>query len=69
MPRAVGLPVSRSQVHWPRGFDQQMLDIPPGEPGAATTRNSWDGSAASSLPSSSRDPHWVKKTQTKFFLL
>lgn len=69
MPRTVGLPVIRPQVHRPRGFDQQMLDIPPGEQWAATTHGSWDGSAASSISSSSSDHHWVKKNPKPSFLL
>lgn len=35
MPCSVGLPVGRPQVHRPRGPDQQVLDVPPGEQGAA----------------------------------
>lgn len=38
-----------------------MLDVPPGEQGAAMTRGSWGGSAAPSPPSSSMYPTELKK--------
>lgn len=44
MPCSVGFPVGRSQVHRPRGPDQQVLDVPPGEQGAA--RRQGHGTAA-----------------------
>lgn len=60
MPCSIGFPVRRSQVPRPRGFDQQMLDVPPGEQGAAMTRGSWGGSAVPSPRSSSRYPTELK---------